>query len=352
MSDRVLPLGKLPSDLLADLLSRLPPDPRVVVGPRIGEDAAVIDMGDHYLVAKTDPITFATDAIGWYAVQVNANDLVTTGATPRWFMATVLLPGGLADGALAERIFTQITSACSALGISLIGGHTEITYGLDRPIVAGFMLGEVGKDRLITTGGAQVGDVILLTKGIPIEATAIIARERRAELLEHLDPALVERAAGYLTAPGISVVPDARAACAAGGVTSMHDPTEGGLATALWEVAEASGRALHLEVTAWPLLEEGAQLCAFYGLDPLGAIASGALLLTARPEAEDRVRAALEAAGIPVHRLGRVAAGPATVWYGGVLLPRPARDEIARLFEGDVQEKGKREARRRGLYSA
>lgn len=337
MSDPVLPLGKLPADLLATLLSRLPADPRVVVGPRIGEDAAVIDMGECYLVAKTDPITFATDAIGWYAVQVNANDLATTGATPRWFMATVLLPGGQADRALAERIFTQITSACAALGITLIGGHTEITYGLERPIVAGFMLGEVEKDRLVTTAGAQAGDAILLTKGIPIEATAIIARERRAELLRHFDQALVDRAAAYLTAPGISVVPDARAACAAGGVTSMHDPTEGGLATALWEVAEASGRALDLDVAEWPLLEEGRQLCAHYGLDPLGAIASGALLLTVRPEAEAGVRAALGASGISVYRLGQVAAGPVTVRRRGAILPRPARDEIARLFEEHAQ---------------
>ncbi len=333
MDDRVLPLGKLPVDLLSDLLSRLPADPRVVVGPRIGEDAAVIDMGERYLVAKTDPITFATDAIGWYAVQVNANDLATTGATPRWFMATVLLPGGQADRALAERIFMQITSACAALGITLIGGHTEITYGLERPIVAGFMLGEVEKDRLVTTGGAQIGDVVLLTKGVPIEATAIIAREKRAELLQHLDPTLVDRAADYLSRPGISVVADAQAACAAGGVTSMHDPTEGGLATALWEVAEASGRALQLDVEAWPVCEEGARLCAFYGLDPLGAIASGALLLTVRPEAEAGVRSALEKAGIPVFRLGRVAAGPAAVLHRGATLPRPARDEIARLFE-------------------
>ena len=328
-----LPLGKLPSEFLASLLASLPQDDRVILGPRVGEDAAVIDMGDRYLVAKIDPITFATDAIGWYAVQVNANDLATTGATPRWFMASLLLPGGLADAAMAERIFGQISAACRELNIAVVGGHTEITHGLERPIVVGTLLGEVARDALITTGGARPGDVVLLTKGIPIEATAIIAREKRDELVPHLGAALIDRAAAYLTDPGISVLRDAQIAVRAGQVTSMHDPTEGGLATALWELAEASGHTIAVTVTEWPVCPEGAQLCAFYGLDPAGAIASGALLLTAVPESAPAVIQALEEAGIPVFRLGEVKGGPEAVLFHGQELPRPSRDEIARLFE-------------------
>jgi hydrogenase maturation factor len=123
----ILPLGKLPADLLAQLLSTLPTGPRVILGPRPGEDAAVLDMADRYLVAKTDPITFATDEIGWYAVQVCANDIATTGAIPLWFMATILLPGGRATQAMAESIFAQIAEACRALNVAVVGGHTEIT---------------------------------------------------------------------------------------------------------------------------------------------------------------------------------------------------------------------------------
>ncbi len=333
MPPEPLPLGKLPANLLAAFLARLPQDPRVVVGPRVGEDATVIDMGDRYLVAKTDPITFATDAIGWYAVQVNANDLATTGATPRWFLATVLLPGGLADAGLAERIFDQLVAACADLDITLAGGHTEITYGLDRAIVVGTLLGEVDKQALVTTGGARQDDVVLLTKGVPIEATAIIAREKRAELLPRFGAAFVERAAAYLTDPGISVLRDARIALAAGNVTSMHDPTEGGLATALWELAEASDHGIEVTIDSWPLCPEGAQLCAHYGLDPLGAIASGALLLTVQAADETGIKAALMESGIAVYRLGYVTDGPASVRFQGEVLPRPARDEIARLFE-------------------
>ncbi|MBN1965877.1 MAG: AIR synthase, partial [Anaerolineae bacterium] len=291
-----------------------------------------IDMGDRYLVAKTDPITFASDEIGWYAVNVNANDVATTGAVPRWFLATVLLPGGLADAAMAERIFTQLADACAALSITLVGGHTEITHGLDRPLVVGTLLGEVAPDALVLTGGAGPGDVVLLTKGVPVEATAIIAREKRAELLPHFGEDFLDRAAAFLHEPGISVVRDARVAVAAGGVTSMHDPTEGGLATALWELAEASGHTVRITSAQWPLLEAGERLCAFYGLDPLGAIASGALLLTVRADAAAGVIAALREAGIAVYRLGEVSGGPPVVLREGPL-PRPPRDELTKLFE-------------------
>ena len=158
-----LPVGKLPPEPLADLMALLPGGPRVVLGPSVGEDAAVIDMPDRYLVAKTDPITFATDEIGWYAVHINANDIATTGAVPLWFMATLLLPAAHATVALARSIFEQIAEACRSLNVAVVGGHTEITYGFDRPVVVGCMLGEVAKDRLVRTGGAQPGDVVCVT---------------------------------------------------------------------------------------------------------------------------------------------------------------------------------------------
>src|ERR1700758_661714 len=145
-----LPVGKLSAELLARLLGKfVPASPRVVIGPRVGEDAAVLDMGDRYLVATTDPITFATDEMGWYALHVNANDLAVRGATPRWFLATVLLPEGKSQEAHVEQFFADVAGACAAAGVALVGGHTEVTAGLPRPIVVGTMLGEVGKDALV-----------------------------------------------------------------------------------------------------------------------------------------------------------------------------------------------------------
>src|SRR5207302_11410287 len=173
-----LPVGKLPAELLQRLFAKyVTADPRVIVGPQVGEDAAVLDMGDRYLVATTDPITFATDEMGWYALHVNANDLAVRGATPRWFLCTVLLPEGKSREAEVEQLFAEVSLACQSVGVSLVGGHTEVTAGLPRTIVSGTMLGEVAKDKLVTTGGAYVGDTVLVTKGVPLEGASIIARE-------------------------------------------------------------------------------------------------------------------------------------------------------------------------------
>jgi hydrogenase maturation factor len=331
------PLGKLPHDALAALLSRHTlTDPRVIVGPRVGEDAAIIDIGDQYLVAKTDPITSATDEIGWYAVHVNANDIAVTGATPYWFMANLLLPEGSTDQKEVERIFGQITDAAEGLGVNLVGGHTEITYGISRPIVAGVMLGLAEKDKMVTTGGAREGDALIVTKGVPIEATAIIAREKQNDLADLVTSAFMDRGVDFLRNPGISVVRDARVATEAGRVHAMHDPTEGGLATGLWEMAEASGKRMIVDCSG-VVLEEGAKLCKATGINPLGAIASGALLLSAHPDDAQSIVNSLESEGIKAHHLGHVEEGPVEVinTRGGQPAPlfRPERDEIVRLLE-------------------
>lgn len=331
-----LPVGKLPATFLADLLPRLPSGSRVVLGPRPGEDAAVIEMPDRYLVAKTDPITFATDMIGWYVVQICANDIVTTGAVPLWFMATILLPAQQATPEMARAIFEQIGDACGSMGIAVVGGHTEITHGLDRPIVVGSMLGEVAKDHLVRTGGAQPGDAIFLTKGAPIEATAIIAREKRDQLAGRFDAEMLDRCADFLRNPGISVVRDAYLAQQVGGVTSMHDPTEGGVITALWELAEASDYSLRVDLYGEPApwLPEAVVLCEAFGLDPAGAIASGALLVTVTPERADTFEARFSEHGIPVYRLGEVRSGkPGVIDAQRGELKRPGRDEIAKLYD-------------------
>src|ERR1700730_10314755 len=144
-----LAVGKLPPQLLERLLGKVAPaDPRVVMGPRLGEDAAVLDMGDRYLVATADPITFATDEAGWYPLHGNANDSAVRGARPMWSLATVLLPEGAATDATVERLFADLGEACAELGMALIGGHTEGTAGLPRALVSGCMLGEVEEDRL------------------------------------------------------------------------------------------------------------------------------------------------------------------------------------------------------------
>ncbi len=331
------PLGKLPAEHLARLLVHFAqPDERIVLGPSLGHDAAVISFGERYLVAKTDPITFASDQIGWYAVHVNANDIACLGATPRWFLASLLLPEHATDAVLVDTIFDQIVGACRELGVGLVGGHTEITHGLDRPIVVGCMLGEAAADRLVRSDGARPGDALLLTKGIAVEGTAILAREKGEEL-EGLGAELLERCRSFLHDPGISVVRDAATATAAGTVHAMHDPTEGGLATALIEMATASGVGIVVEEEALPILPETRILCERLGLDPLGLIASGALLLAVEKADASPILLALRSAGIAGVQIGHVVEPE----RGLVLhnahyerpLPRFERDEIARLFE-------------------
>jgi hydrogenase expression/formation protein HypE len=333
---RPLPIGKVRAGLLASLFAKhVTLDPRVVLGPRVGEDAAVLDMGDRYLVAATDPITFVTEDLGWYALVVNANDIAVRGAAPRWFLATCLLPEGRTTEAAVETLFEQLGQACRSLGVSLIGGHTEVTHGLDRPLVVGTMLGEVAKDRLVTTGGARAGDMILLTKGIPLEGTSIIARARGEDLAARgYAEATLARARGYLTQ--LSVVPEALLAAELVPVHAMHDPTEGGLATALWELAEAAGVGLTVDVERIPVLPEGRALCAEYGLDPLGTIASGALLIALGSADAGVVLHACAREGIDCAFIGRVVPRETgvTMTRGGrrQALPQFPQDEITRLF--------------------
>ena len=333
--------GKLPPGLLSELLERIEVrDPRVVLGPKPGEDAALIDLGDRYLVAKSDPITFATDLIGWYLVQVNANDLAVMGAAPKWLMATLLLPEGTTSEQTRDA-FEQITRACDVLNITLVGGHTEITLDMPRPIAVGALLGEVDKDKVVLTSGAQPGDSIVLTKGIAVEGTSILAREAGEALVEAgVEASVIERSRNLLFDPGISVVKDARIALASGGVNAMHDPTEGGLATGLMEMASAANVGLTVDLERVPVLAETAAICTALGLDPLGLIASGALLAAVAPEQASTLVAALHAEGVPAWEIGTFTDSEAGLQMrtaeGVRSLPTFSRDELARYSSGGL----------------
>lgn len=332
------PTGKLPCAELEDLLSRYThSDPRIIVRPGVGKDATVISFPGRYLVAKTDPITFATDQIGWYAVQINANDIAVMGGIPRWFLVTLLLPEGKTNWPEVEGIFAQIDKACREIGVVLCGGHTEITYGLDRPLVVGHMLGEVEVEKLVVAENMRLGDKVILTKGIAIEGTALIARERR-ELNEILGQDFIQRCRALLHSPGISILPEARLAQEVAHIHAMHDPTEGGLATGLQEMAAAAQKGMIIEMEKIYILPETQNLCTTLGLNPLGLLASGALLIAAAPEEAKKIVSALKKAGIPAEIIGEVADRRQGVKLikkrEEIDLPFFPRDEVARLFSG------------------
>jgi len=284
------PIGKLKHKFLLNMLNKFVSnthlkDNRVIMGSNIGEDAAVIDMGDNYLVVKTDPVTFAKDAIGYYAVNVNANDIVCTGATPKWFQSTILLPKKLTDEDLIENIFKDIHDTCKSLGISVIGGHTEITSDLIRPIIIGSLLGEVEKDKLVLTSGAKVDDSIILTKGIFIEGTSIIAREKE-NILKDKDYSVefIEKCKDYLYNPGISVFKEALLSNDNFKINSMHDPTEGGLFCGIAEMAIASNLGVLIESNKINVLPEPTELSKVFNLNPYNTISSGSLLISIKEE--------------------------------------------------------------------
>jgi len=333
-----LPVGKLKPDLLAELISRHGiEDSRVRIGPGFGEDAAAIDMGDRFLLLAADPITFTPERIGWYAVHVNANDIAAMGGTPQFFLSTILLPEGRSTSDMADRIFADIADACREVGCTPVGGHTEITDGLDRPIVSGAMVGEVSRDRLVTSSGARPGDELILTRGIAIEATALLALEKANEVAEKLGDDFQSKASRFLEDPGLSVLEASRAACRDAKVRALHDPTEGGIANALWELAEASGVGLVVNEREIPRYTESTRLAELFDINILGAISSGALLIASAELDTSCILRRLREANIEAHVIGRVVEKQRGVKLQRdeqhlVDLPRFDADEITRVL--------------------
>jgi len=292
----LLQTGKLAVEFLEKLLGKIEiTDKRVVVGPGIGEDAAALDMGEQYLIVKSDPITFAAERIGWYAVNVNANDIAAMGGTPRWFLVTILLPEKGTTPASIERIMNDLKVSCAELGISLIGGHTEVTHGLKYPILSGAMLGEAKKDELIKNGNIEKGDLLYITKGVAIEGTSIIAREKKEEVTARFGEDFYKKCLLFLQDPGISVLNDARLATCSAKVTGMHDPTEGGVLAGAYEMAVGSGIGLDLYPEKIPVFEETKKLCDYFKLSPYSLIASGSLLIAVSQNEGGKIESAFDA---------------------------------------------------------
>jgi hydrogenase expression/formation protein HypE len=331
-----LPAGKLPNELLARHLGELAPGPGVVVGPGVGEDVAAFDVtNDELIVVHGDPITLATVGdVGRAAVLVNANDIAAAGAEPRWLFTTVLLPPGT-TGSAALALLDDIARAAASEGIALGGGHTEVTAAVARPVVSATAIGVVRRAGLRDKRGARSGDQLILTKGVAVEGTALLAAELRERLLG-LGMSREELDACERLSQRTSIVPEARLAAGFAGVRAMHDVTEGGLATALRELAVATGRGVTVDAEAVAVLPETRRLCALLGADPLGLIGSGALLVCCAPDEAAALLAALQAAGIAaavIGRLGEQGAGVSALSRGRPApWPSFATDEAARLL--------------------
>jgi len=325
--------GKLSAEKLGRLLGRYTSTrcPNLLIGPKVGLDAAAIAVEKGALVLATDPVTYAVDQIGRYAVHINANDIFASGAEPQWFMADILLPPGQVR--LAEQIFAQIRQACRELGrVHLIGGHTELTPGLDRPIVAGFMIGVAPRRRILAADRVQPGDAIILTKGVAIEGTAVLASELEKKLLAELPQATVRRAKRLLKSPGIGIGREARIAVRCG-ARAMHDPTEGGVLNGLWEMSAAAGVAIHVDPTKIPILPETQCLCEHLGINPLKLLASGSLVIACPPRSAGRMLKALTSGGVRAFQIGWAKKGKPGVHLGKrKVIRRSITDDILKVL--------------------
>jgi hydrogenase maturation factor len=334
----ILEAGKLPAELLARLLADHVhhDDPTVLVAPAPGFDAAMIRPGDDVIV-KSDPITFATSSPGDYLVAVNANDIACLGGVPRWLTVTAIFPHGGTTAKDVADLFGSLTRACARIGVSLIGGHTEVTPGVDRLLLSGTMLGIPGEHGALLPGGARAGDEIWMTQAAGIEGTSIIATQAPPAMLAGIPDDLLDVARSLLDNPGISIVASAELARRTAAVTAMHDPTEGGIATAIHELADASNLGAEIELENIPVWPVTRALTDRFSISPFGLISSGALLFTTAPGAGTELQRAFDEAGIPVTRIGRLVADTkhriAMTTGGQHPLPRYDADEITRVFD-------------------
>jgi hydrogenase expression/formation protein HypE len=332
---KIIPLGKAPPELLQRILG-LPrkKSSAVVVGPSLGEDAAVLNFDAGMVVVTSDPITFPTPRPGYYAIHVNANDVAVMGGKPRFFIMTLIMPPGATDDRVLG-IMQDAVEAADALDIVLIGGHSEVSEAVTMPLVSVTMLGSLIKTQPICTAGGLAGDAIIQVKPMAVEGTSILASEHRERLEALLGRDTVERARDFLFDPGLSVLAPAELATRNLLVHAMHDPTEGGLATGIKEIAIASNTGLVIDASEIIVRSETTMICEALGYDPLGLISSGCLIFTIADKEADRALNIMADAGFETARIGTLTDVPGQyqmITQDGRMEPLPdfAVDELAR----------------------
>jgi hydrogenase expression/formation protein HypE len=323
-------IGKLPPDLLQRLVfvRRGATRREVLVGPAVGEDAAIIDVGGRYLAVHTDPISGSVKLLGYLAVYIPTNDIAVRGIEPMWLSVALFLPPD-ADEPTLDAITKQIDEAAGRLGVMVVGGHTEVTTAVTRPMAVATAMG-IG-DRYVSTGGARPGDVVIMTKSAGQEAASILATDFREEALRRgVEPEVVARAERL--ALEVSVAREALAL--ADLATSMHDPTEGGLANGLAEIAYASGVTIDVDREKVIVYREVETLCRAFGIDPLETLSSGVLLATVPRGRLSEAVERLEALSVPYAAIGEVKPPSGyLVKIGGKIYTRPyVEDKLFTLF--------------------
>ena len=319
-------LGKLTNEQLKRLVldQLIGVRPEIVLRPDVGVDCAAVDLGEELCVLSTDPITAAGENLGTLAVHVCCNDAAACGAEPVGLLTTLLLPPD-ADEAFIEKTAREVSEAAVAAGVDVLGGHTEVTDAVNRPVISATVIARSPRHRLVSAAGMKCGDDILLTKWAGLEGTVILAEdfaEKLQGVWDREDFLLARGMKKYL-----SVVKESQVAMRLP-VSAMHDVTEGGVLGAVWEMAEASGCGAALELEKIPVLDLTERACRALGIDPLRLISSGAMLIAA--PCGEKMRELLCASGIAAEIIGKAVEAGVTLDVEPVAPPEA--DELLRLF--------------------
>lgn len=313
-------IGKIPPEILERIVMQPLTESRtkradVILRPTTGEDCCAIDTAGEYCLLSTDPITGASKDIGYLAVQINCNDIYSSGAEPIGVLLTVLLPPHSGEDTLAE-IMQGALRAAEERGIEILGGHTEVTAAVCQPILSAAVVGKTRGRRILATGAAKAGEDIVMTKWAGTEGTAILAQEWGEQAAAWLSPQELENAKALKDC--LSVGAEAEIA-ARHGASAMHDATEGGVLGAVWEVAACSGLGVDVFAEAIPVRAETKKLCDALGIDYLRLISSGTMIVAT--ENGQELTEKLRAAGISAAVIGRLTEGGRYLLAGGMRLP-------------------------------
>lgn len=302
----------------------------ILVGPAVGQDCAAVCVGeDEAVVLSSDPITGTTKEIGRYGAIITTNDLAAAGAEPAGVLLTMLLPESMTEAEL-KKVIQETDEACGEIGVEVIGGHTEITDAVTRPVITVTGIGRIRRDRLFTLKSVHDGDELVVTKWIALEATSILAKEKESELLKHFPERLVGEAEGFDAF--LSVIPESKIAMKHG-ISAMHDITEGGIFGALWEMGSGSGCGMECDLKKIPIRQETVEICEFFDINPYMAMSSGSMLIAARDG--EGLAEKLRAAGIPASVIGCMKTGNDRIIRNGSeirYLDKPQTDELYKVI--------------------
>lgn len=322
-------IGKLPNSLLDKIViepinKHSVERSEVILKPSIGEDCSALNMGDNICLLSTDPITGAVENIGKLAIHINTNDIASSGGEPVGIMVTALFPPSVTENEISK-IVTDLYVEAEKVNVVILGGHTEITDAVNKPVLSCTVIGKTKK--LIPSGGAKIGDSVVMTKYAAMEGTAIFASDK-ADKLKNVDKSVIESAKKF--SEDLSVIKEGQIAAGAG-AHAMHDVTEGGILGACWEVADCAGLGVEVYCDSIPVKEETKIICGELGVDYLRLISSGSMIIAC--EKGEEMVMAIKDEGINAAVIGKITEKGRYVVRNGERyeLEEPGADELYRV---------------------